>query len=135
MITSALAAFGPGGMMGGLITAGALATAGGGGIAFSLASSGTTADTVAAVFERQLAAAILRRRNNIEQDSFFWRILVETEIEVRRQYERLDEFSDESAQSLKELKRKIEAIERALEYLRKNGLEPSLPSSTPGKTP
>lgn len=135
VITSALAAFGPGGMMGGLITAGALATAGGGGIAFSLASPGTTADTVAAVFERQLAAAILRQRNNLDQDPSFWRILVETEIEVRRQYERLDEFSDESAQSLKELKRKIEAIERALEYLRNNGLEPPLPSSAPDKTP
>lgn len=135
VITSALAAFGPGGMMGGLITAGALATAGGGGIAFSLASPGTTADTVAAVFERQLAAAILRQRNNLDQDPSFWRILVETEIEVRRQYERLDEFSDESAQSLKELKRKIEAIERALEYLRNNGLEPPLPSSAHDKTP
>jgi hypothetical protein len=44
--------------------------------------------------------------------------LVETEIEVRREHERLDESSDESAQSLKELKRKIEAIERALKYLR-----------------
>jgi hypothetical protein len=44
--------------------------------------------------------------------------LVETEIAVRREHERLDGFSDESAQSLKELKRKIEAIERALKYLR-----------------
>ena len=126
VITSALAAFGPGGMIGGLITAGTLVTAGGGGIAFSLASPGTTADTVAAVFERQLAAAILRERQNLDQDPTLWRVLVETEIEVRREHERLDEFSDESAQSLKELKRKIEAIERALQYLRENGLEPAV---------
>lgn len=130
VITSALAAFGPGGMIGGLITAGTLVTAGGGGIAFSLASPGTTADTVAAVFERQLAAAILRERQNLDQDPTLWRVLVETEIEVRREHERLDEFSDESAQSLKELKRKIEAIERALQYLRENGLEPAVPSTS-----
>jgi hypothetical protein len=60
--------------------------------------------------------------------------LVETEIEVRREHERLDEFSDESAPALKELKRKTEAIERALKYLRDNGLEPSVPRSTPDET-
>lgn len=130
VLTSALAAFGPGGMIGGLITAGTLVTAGGGGIAFSLASPGTTADTVAAVFERQLATAILRERQNLDQDPTLWRVLVETEIEVRREHERLDEFSDESAQSLKEMKRKIEATERALQYLRDNDLEPSVPGAS-----
>ncbi len=128
VITSALASFGPGGMIGGLITAGTLVTAGGGGIAFSLASPGTTAETLEAVLERRLAAAILRQRQNLEPDPGVWRILAETEIEVRREYERLDEFSDDSAPALKELKRKIEAIERALKYLRDNDLEPSYPS-------
>ncbi|PTT66876.1 alpha/beta hydrolase [Arthrobacter sp. HMWF013] len=130
VITSALAAFGPGGMIGGLITAGTLVTAGGGGIAFSLASPGTTAETLEAVVERRLAAAILRQRQRLEPDPSLWRVLVETEIEVRREYERLDEFSDESAQSLKELKRKIEATERALQYLRDNGLEPAVPGTS-----
>jgi hypothetical protein len=133
VITSALASFGPGGMIGGLITAGTLVTAGGGGIAFSLASPGTTAETLAAVVERRLAAAILRQQQHLDPDPGLWRILVETEIEVRREHERLDEFSDESAPALKELKRKIEAIERALKYLRDNGLEPSVPG-TSGET-
>lgn len=60
-----------------------------------------------------------------------WRTLVETEMEVRRKYERLDEFSDPSAQSLKELKLKIETIERVLRYLRENGLEPGVPENDP----
>ncbi|TFC91320.1 MULTISPECIES: hypothetical protein [Cryobacterium] len=128
-ITSALAAFGPGGMMGGLLTAGTLLTAGGSGLAFGLASAGTTAATLEAVVERQLAAAILRQRHDLEQDPAAWRVLAETEIEVRREYERLDEFSDESSLVLKELKRKIQTIERALKYLRDNGLEPGI---TPG---
>jgi pimeloyl-ACP methyl ester carboxylesterase len=126
VITSALAGFGPGGMIGGLLTAGTLVGAGGGGIAFSLASPGTTAETVEAVVQRRLAAAILRHCQNLEPDLALWGILTEIEIVVRREYERLDEFSDESAQALKELKRKIDAIERTLKYLSDNGLEPGI---------
>jgi hypothetical protein len=76
-----------------------------------------------------LAAVILRQRQDLEQDPAVWRILAETEIEARRQHERLDEFSDESSPSLKELKRKIVTIERALNYLKDNGLEPDLPAT------
>jgi hypothetical protein len=134
VITSALAAFGPGGMMGGLLTAGTLLTAGGSGLALGLASPGTTAATLEAVVERQLAAAILRQCQKLEQDPAAWRILAETEIEVRREYERLDEFSDESSPALKELKQKIQTIERALKYLKDNDLAPDTTLSTPDHT-
>lgn len=130
VITSALAAFGPGGMIGGLLTAGTLVGAGGGGIAFGLASSGTTAEALEEVVTRQLAVAILRESQGLEPDPAIWRVLVETEIEVRRQLERLDEFSDDSAPTLKELRRKTEALERALKYLSDHGLEPESPNST-----
>ncbi|WP_374009885.1 hypothetical protein [Leifsonia sp. LS-T14] len=110
-------------MIGGLVTAGALVTAGGGGIAFGLASPGTTAETLVAVVERQLAAEIVRLKQGLSPDPGVWKTLVETEIEVRRQHERLDEFSDESGATLKELKRKLETLERAISYLRKNNLE------------
>lgn len=126
VVTSALAGFGPGGMIGGLLTAGTLVGAGGGGIAFSLASPETTAETVEAVVQRRLAAAILRQRQNLEPDYTLWSILVANEIAFRRECERLDEFSDESAQSLKELNKKLETIERAMKYLSENGLEPEL---------
>lgn len=126
VITSALAGFGPGGMIGGLLTAGTLVGAGGGGIAFSLASPGTSAETVEAVVQRRLAAAILRKQQKLEPDFALWGILAGNEITVRREYERLDEFSDESAQTLKELKKKLETIERAMRYLSDNGLEPEL---------
>lgn len=126
IITSALAGFGPGGMIGGLLTAGALVGAGGGGIAFSLASPDTTAETVEAVVQRRLAAVILRQRQDLEPDYSLWGILAANEISFRREYERLDEFSDESAQALKELKKKLETIERAMKYLSDHGLEPDL---------
>lgn len=130
-VTSALAAFGPGGMIGGLVTAGSLIAAGGGGIAVGssslaagLASPDTSAEALESIVTRQLTAVVLRQEAGLEQDPAVWRALAETERQVRREHERLDEFSDPSAPSLKELQRKILAIERALEYMRKHGLDP-----------
>lgn len=127
-ITSALAAFGPGGMIGGLLTAGTLVTAGGGGIAFGLASPGTPAETLEAVVSGQLTAEILRKKHGLQSDPAVWRNLVEMEIELRREHERLDELSDPSATSIKELRRKIETVERALAHLTVLGAAPTVPS-------
>lgn len=126
VVTSALASFGPGGMIGGLLTAGTLATAGGGGLAIGLASSSTSAETVEAVVERQLSIAILRKRQNLDLNPVIWQSMKDAEMAVRREHERLDEFSDEKAPSIIELKRKISAVERALAYMRSNGLEPEI---------
>ncbi|WP_247957413.1 alpha/beta hydrolase family protein [Microbacterium galbinum] len=123
-VTSALAAFGPGGMIGGLLTAGTLMTAGGGSIAYSLASLGTGAEALEVFAERQLTLVILRQRQALDQDHSAWQNFSETETQVRREYERLDEFSDGSSASLKDLKKKIVTLERALAYLRENGFEP-----------
>lgn len=123
-LTSALAAFGPGGMIGGLITAGSLVTAGGGGIAFGLASSGTSAEAVESIVMRQLAAVILRKKLRLDQDPTVWHLLVETERQVRRQHERLDEFSDPKSPVLVELRKKIQVLERALKFMRDQELEP-----------
>lgn len=121
-ITSALAAFGPGGMIGGLLTGAALVSVGTGGIAVGLASPTTSAETVEAVVSTQLAAAILRKSQGIEQDAATWSNLVETGIELRRERARLEPLSDESAPTLKELKRKLDTIDRALTYLSAEGL-------------
>jgi hypothetical protein len=129
-LTSALAAFGPGGMIGGLLTAGSLVSAGGGGIAFGLASSSTAAETVESVVQTRLAATILRKRQGLEPDRGVWDLLSQTEIAVRREHERLDEFSDETSSALKEIKRKIITIERAMEYLSDNGMEPQVAEGT-----
>jgi pimeloyl-ACP methyl ester carboxylesterase len=129
-ITSALASFGPGGMIGGLLTAGTLVGAGGGGIALGLASSGTNAATLEAVVERRLGAELLRQRQQLDLDPTVWITLVETEIEVRREHERLDEFSDDGASTIKELKRKIVILERALKFLKDRGLEPGDPAES-----
>lgn len=123
-ITSALAAFGPGGMIGGLLTAGTLVGAGGGGIAAGLASPTTTAEAVEAIISTQLAAAILRKDQGLEQDPTAWNNLIETGIQLRRERARLEVLSDESAPTLKELKQKLVTIDRALTYLNQEGLRP-----------
>lgn len=120
LLSSALASFGPGGMIGGLITAGSLASAGGGGIAFGLANSSTSAADLEAVVERMLATEILRVLQGLPSDPAVRRTLVETEIQVRREYERLDEFSDRNAPGLGEIKSKLTSIERALNYVIEN---------------
>lgn len=125
-LTSALAAFGPGGMIGGLLTAGALVTAGGGGIAFGLASPGTSPEALEAVVSRQVAAELLRKAQKLDRDPGVWSNLVATEIEVRRQLERLDEFSDPDSPTIKNLERKLTTLERALTALTKAGLAPAM---------
>lgn len=122
-VTSALAAFGPGGMIGGLLTAGTLVSAGGGSLAIGLASSTTSAATVEAVVESQVAVAELRRLQGIDQDSATWHDLVAIGEELRREHERLDEISDESAPTLKDLRLKIQSVDRAIGYLERQGLD------------
>lgn len=122
-VTSALAAFGPGGMIGGLLTAGTLVSAGGGGLAIGLASPTTSAATVEAVVESQLALAVLRELQGLERHPATWHGLVEAGEELRREHERLDEVSDESAPTLKDLRAKIQAVDRAVAYLEREGLD------------
>lgn len=132
-VTSALAAFGPGGMIGGLLTAGTLLSAGGGGVAIGLASPATTAATLEAVVASQLAVAVLRELEGVQQDPTTWDGLVELGIELRRERARLEVFADKSAPTLKELERKLEAVDRALAYLDRHELGPrgAFPISDP----
>lgn len=124
VLTSALATFGPGGMVGGLLTAGALVSAGGGGIAIGLTSPSTASETVEAVVSSQLAAALLRKLQGLDQDPSTWTSLTETRIELQRERTRLGACSDASAPGLKDLDRKLGAVDRAITRLEKEGLGP-----------
>lgn len=88
--------------------------------------SGTSAEEFEAVVERQLAAAILRLKQRLEPDYAIWWNLVDVEAQLRREHERVDEISDENAPSVKELKRKLVAVERGLAYLKANQLDSSV---------
>lgn len=131
VVTSALASFGPGGMIGGLITAGALVGGGGilvgtggGTIATGLAGSETSAEEFEGVVALKLAAEILRKSQGVENDPNVWHLLERVETRVNRLHERLDEISDPKAPAVKELAKKRLIVKRALQYMSDNGLEP-----------
>jgi hypothetical protein len=133
-VTSALAAFGPGEMIGGVLTAGTLVSAGTGSIRAGLATSGTTADVAEAVVAAQLAAAVLRSLQGLDQDPSLWGDLLDARAALERELARLEAVSDDSAPSLKQLQRKLDIIEEALELLRDRELAPTQIDTDAGAT-
>lgn len=111
-------------MIGGLLTAGTLVSVGGGGVAVGLASPATTAQAVEAYVSTQLTAALLRKKQGFDDDLTTWENLAATGIELRRDLARLDTVSDDGAPALKQLQRKLKAIDRTLTYLNTIGLGP-----------
>lgn len=116
-ITSALAAFGPGGMIGGLMTVGALTTTGASTVAAALASSDSSAEAVEQVVVQLVAAAIVRDREGLVQDEGIWLALTELEHQVVREIQRLEPYSDSGSASVKALRRKADAVSRAMRFL------------------
>ncbi|WP_291339875.1 alpha/beta hydrolase [Corynebacterium sp.] len=132
-ITSALAGFGPGGMIGGLLTAGTLVSAGTTGIAVGVLSPATSAESVESLVKSQLALVILRARHHLEADDSIWLSLTDTERVLRRERARLAEFSDPRADIIVELDRKLRAVDAALAYMSRNNLSP-VPTPDAGET-
>ncbi|PIF03445.1 MAG: hypothetical protein CSA63_01930 [Propionibacterium sp.] len=121
-VTSALAAFGPGGMLGGLLTAGTLLT--GGGVATGIAASSTTAEAAEALAEAHLAAVIFRDRMGIAQDDRLWADLMENKADVARRLGWLSSISDDGAPDVKVLQQKYDILERAVAYVNDHDLLP-----------
>ena len=67
----------------------------------------------------------MRRKHGLQQDPQTRSSLTELEVQVASELARLKVVSDESAPSVKELQRKLDAIHRALAYLQRNNLGPS----------
>lgn len=121
-VTSALAAFGPGGMIGGLMTAGAMVGAGSSSVAVALASGGTTLQQVEAVLTLSLADAIARQKRDLDVPPDLRAGLVEMATEIRRELARLGVYSDDGAATLKTLRGKLSTVERALTFVDESGL-------------
>lgn len=117
--------FEPGGVLGELLTAAAVASTAGGGMAQGLAGAGIPAEAVEVVVEAQLAAALLRQMHDLDQDPATWHALVRTGAELRRELARLTPVSDRGSTVLEQAERKLLAIDRALDHLEQRGLEPS----------
>lgn len=116
-VTSALAGFGPGGMIGGLVTAGTLVSAGTTGIAVGVLSPGTSPESVEALVKSQLAVVILRAKLHLEPDPTIWMSLAEMERMLHRERTLLAPYSDEKAEVITALDRKLAAVTAALNHM------------------
>lgn len=127
-IVAGLAALGPGGMLGGVGIVGALGGVGGltAGRALIAGDAAQVEETV--IFLQAFARTRHELREadiaTIDRDYREWYALIEMEDAAADDCERLKRFSDDDAPGVKELERKLRAIDRALRWLREEGLAP-----------
>ena len=127
-IVAGLAALGPGGMLGGVGIVSVLAGAGG-----ATAGSALMVGTAAQVEETVIfLQALARARHELRaldltvgpSDYTEWFALIEMEDVAADELERLRQFSDSGAPGVREFEQKLKAVNRALEWLRAEGLAP-----------
>jgi hypothetical protein len=103
-------------MIGGLLTAGALTSAGASVTTAALAG-GETVETVEGVVVQHLATAIARKSLGLLQDNGPWLALCELESQIASELQRLEPYCDPGASVLKTLQKKASSVRRAIEYL------------------
>ncbi|MBB2984861.1 hypothetical protein [Terracoccus luteus] len=125
-VTSALAAFGPGGMIGGMAMAGTMV-----GTGAITAVSAALVDAPRAVLEievvRRVAHARARQLLGLPQDLLDWRLLTEMEGRAAEDLGRLSAFSDGNAPTLKELRLKAALVAKATRWMLERGLGQPVP--------
>lgn len=121
VFTSALAGFGPGGMMGGIVTAGTLMTVGGGSLGLGALSSADSSEEVEALVVKKLSLALLWQKYNPDRIPEIWHELVESERYLRRELSRISSVSDANSPVLLGLKRKCKSLNKAVRYLEEQG--------------
>lgn len=129
-LTSALAAFGPGGMIGGMALAGTLVGTG----AVATASAALV-DAPAAVLEvevlRRVADARARQLLGVAQDPLSWWLLTDMQGRVAEEHNQLSGLSDKGAPTVKQMELKLELLQRAIDWMLRLGLglrTPELPA-------
>ncbi|MDS1116639.1 alpha/beta fold hydrolase [Gordonia westfalica] len=125
-ITSSLAAFGPGGMVGGLAMLGGLASTG--------AVVTTAAATVRGGAPRvsldptsiaiQVATAHALKKVGEPHDADLWTRLALAESQISAQLNRLSTFSDEKAPAKVQLANTLSVVEKLMQFIRDNHLMP-----------
>lgn len=129
-ITSALAGFGPGGMVGGMVMAGTMI--GGGSAATSAAALGRAdAETVETEVLRRMAHAQARQRLGLPRDPSDWLLLTQVESEVSRRLDAVEGLSDgrgpfsETPPSIKQDQRKRDQVRKGITWMLRQGLGPA----------
>ncbi|KMO84156.1 hypothetical protein BST22_13685 [Mycolicibacterium chubuense] len=125
-VTSSLAAFGPGGMMGGLAMLGSLAGTGAA-AATAAAVSGPGAQTTGPNLESltmSVATEHARKKLDLPHDRTLWYQLTDFESQISSALNRLQPFNDPKSQRLVQLAAARAAVKQLLRFMIENGLSP-----------
>ncbi|MEV8221810.1 hypothetical protein AB0P16_05015 [Dietzia maris] len=123
-ITSGLAAVGPGGMVGGLITLGGLASTGAvvTTTAATLKSGATSRLDDPAALAILVASSLALKKVGAQLDPKLWDTLTQAEGIVSARINKLSEFSDAKSPHLQQLLQSRDAISRLMRFAHDNGL-------------
>lgn len=126
-VTSSLAAFGPGGMMGGLAMLGSLAGTGAA-AATAAAVSGPGAQATGPNLESltmRVATEHARKKLDLPHDGTLWYQLVDFESQISAALNRLQPFNDPKSQRLVQLSAARAAVNQLLRFMIENELSPA----------
>ncbi|WP_305091980.1 hypothetical protein [Prescottella sp. R16] len=123
--TSMLAAFGPGGMAGGLAMVGGLASTG-----TLMATVAATVGSTSAATEdprtlvARVAAEYALKKLNLEYDRALWERIVDRDNQINAEINSLEPFSDQKSPRLAQLRTGHEVLERLMAFMSEKGLGP-----------
>ncbi|TKJ28318.1 alpha/beta hydrolase [Blastococcus sp. CCUG 61487] len=125
-ITSALATFGPGGMVGGIALLGGLASTGAAVTTGAVAAGAGDAPLEQIVIDltARISAARARQLLDLSIDPILWFHVVALEAELAAELNRLEPLSDSNSPRLKDLRRKRDVVRRALSYMTSKNMQP-----------
>jgi pimeloyl-ACP methyl ester carboxylesterase len=125
-ITGALAAFGPGGMVGGIALLGGLASTGAAvatGAATVSAAEASLGQIVIDLLVR-VSSARARQLLDVARDEVVWFHVVAIEAEVAAELNRLSPLSDPKSPRIADLRRKLAVVRKLLTYMGQHGMHP-----------
>lgn len=128
-ITSALAAFGPGGMVGGMALAGSLIGVGSSTVALSATlPSGMSADMVRTQCVRVMSFALAQRELAIPGPAYNgWSLLVAWDSSLSAERERLATLSDDDSAAVRGIDANLKIVRKSIAWMVDRGLAPTLP--------
>jgi len=118
-----LAAFGPGGMVGGLATAGTLLSTGTAAAATAVLNDGSPAVLESALINA-LTLASARKSLGYPDDLVAWELVSALHSGATEELQSIQSLSDKGADAVKHLKARVELIEKALDFLLEQDLAP-----------
>jgi pimeloyl-ACP methyl ester carboxylesterase len=130
-LTTSLAAFGPGGMVGGMALAAGLIGVGSGTVTAAVTASSMSPEMLQTQCVRLMSYAKGHQALDLDGDRHAaWRTLVTWHSELASELARIEVYSDEGAPGVRSLKQRVRMLTKAIDWMTEQGLAPELPSES-----